>query len=106
MTARIATCHELTKNEVDLKKVRELFLTCQTSATPASLLLPWFPSPARKTGKCATSELYTLLHGYVETRRCAPELQSDAFDVLIVMTSQRSLKPLQNDIIVSCHVRL
>jgi len=78
----MTACHDLTKNETDLKKIGELFLTLQTNATPTSLLLPWFPSPARKTGKEATTELFTMLRAYVETRRRA-ELTSDAIDVLI-----------------------
>ena len=82
MTARMTTCHDLVKNEADLKKISKLFLTLQTSSTPTSLLLPWFPSPARKAGKEATTELFTMLYTYVETRRDA-ELTSDAIDVLI-----------------------
>ena len=82
MTARMTTCHDLTKNEADLKRIGELFMTLQTSATPASLLLPWFPSPARKAKKQATAEMYTILRTYVESRRSA-ELTSDAIDVLI-----------------------
>jgi len=82
MTARMTACRDLTNNEGDLKRIRELFLTLRTSATPTSLVFPWFPSQARKTGKQATTELYTLLYTYVETRRHA-ELTSDAIDVLI-----------------------
>jgi len=82
MTARMITCHDLTKNESDLKKIGELFMTLQTSATLISLLLPWFPSPARKTVKETTTELFTMLRTYVETRRDA-EPTSDAIDVLI-----------------------
>ncbi|KAF9645080.1 cytochrome P450 [Thelephora ganbajun] len=82
MTARMTTCHDLTKNEVDLKKIGDLFLTLQTSATPTSLLLPWFPSPARKAGRQATTELYTMLYGYVERRKHARPT-NDAIDVLI-----------------------
>ena len=82
MTARMTTCHDLTKNEADLKRIGELFLTLQKGATPTSLLFPWFPSPARKTGKGASTELFTMLHAYVETRRDA-EPTSDAIDVLI-----------------------
>jgi len=78
----MATCHDLTKNEADLKKIAELFMTLQTGATPTSLLLPWFPSPARRAVKQATTELFTMLYTYVETRRNA-ELTSDAIDVLI-----------------------
>ena len=82
MIARMTTCRDLTNNEADLKKIGELFMTLQTSTTPVSLLLPWFPSPARKTGKQATLEMYTTLYSYVEARRDA-EPTSDAIDVLI-----------------------
>jgi len=82
MTARVATCHDLTKNEADLWKIKDLFMTLHTSATPTSLLFPWFPSPARKTGKEATTELFMLLYTYVEIRRHA-EPTSDAIDILI-----------------------
>jgi len=82
MTARMTTCRDLAGNEADLKRIGELFLTLQTSATPTSLLFPWFPSPARKRGKEATMEMYTMLYTYVESRRYA-ELSSDAIDFLI-----------------------
>ena len=82
MTARMTTCHELTKNEADLKKIGELFMTLQTSATPTSLLLPWFPSSARKAGKWATTDMYTIICTYIETRRDA-EPTNDAIDLLI-----------------------
>jgi sterol 14-demethylase len=79
----MTTCHDLTKNEADLKKIGELFMTLQTSATPTSLILPWFPSPARMAAKWAATKLFIMLYTYVEARRRA-ELTSDAIDVLIV----------------------
>ena len=82
MTARMTTCRDLTENGADLKKIGELFMTLQTSATPVSLLFPWFPSPARKTVKQATADMYTMLYTYVETRRVT-ELTNDAIDILI-----------------------
>ena len=81
-TARMATCHDLMKNEADLKKVGELLTTINTSATPASLVLPWLPSRARRVRKQATTELYDILHTYIENRRLA-EFTSDAIDLLI-----------------------
>jgi len=83
MTARMATCRDLSKNEADLNKIREVFLILKASATPTSLLLSYFPGASRKTAKQVTSELYTLLHDYVEARRRAPEFTSDAIDILI-----------------------
>ena len=82
MTARIIACRDLAENEADLTRIGELFTTLQSSATPTSLLLPWFPSSARKAGKEATTQLFTMLYAYVETRRHA-QPTSDAIDVLI-----------------------
>jgi len=82
MTAQLIACRDLAKNEADLKRIRELITTFQTSATPASLLFPWFPSPSRKAKKDATTELFTTLYTYVEARRRA-ELTNDAMDILI-----------------------
>ena len=82
MTARMTACRDLTTNEADLKKIGELFMTIQTSTTPVSLLFPWFPSPARKAVKQATTDMHTTLSTYVETRRHA-EPTSDAIDILI-----------------------
>jgi len=82
MTARMVTCRDLAKNETDRKKIGELFMTLQANSTPVSLLLPWFPSPVRKTAKQASTDLYTTLYTYVENRRDA-ELTSDAIDVFI-----------------------
>ena len=82
MTARIVTCHELTRSETDLKKINDLFMALQTSATPAALLLAWFPSLAKRLAKEATSELFTVIYSYVEARRHA-EPTCDAIDILI-----------------------
>ena len=76
------TCNDLTKNEADLKRIGGLLLTIQTSVTPTSLVLPWFPSPARKARDQATAELFTTLYAYIEARRHA-DITSDAIDFLI-----------------------
>ncbi|KAF9789659.1 cytochrome P450 [Thelephora terrestris] len=82
MNARIATCDELTKNEVDLKKIRELLLAHHTGNTPASVLLPWLPNSARKQKKEATTRLTAMIYAYVEKRRHS-EPTGDAIDIMI-----------------------
>ena len=82
MTARISTCNDLASNEADLKKLGGQFMTLQTSVTPTSLILPWFPSPARRTVKQVNTEMFTMLYAYIETRRHA-ELTGDAIDIMI-----------------------
>ena len=83
MIARLTSCHDLTKNEADVKRIGRLLMTHQASFTPTAVLLPWFPSPARKAGKEAATELFTMLYVYVEKRRRA-EPTNDAIDIMIV----------------------
>ena len=82
MTARMAACEDLTKNEADLKRILELLSILFTSSTPTAVLLPWFPSPARKATRKATTELFNMFCTYVEARRGA-EPTSESIDVLI-----------------------
>ena len=82
LIARLTTCHDLAKNEADLKKIGELFITHQASITPAALLLSWFPSPARKANEDATTQLFAIVYAYVEKRRHA-KFTSDAIDIMI-----------------------
>ena len=82
MTARLTTCHDLTKNDADLKRVRELFTTHEKSITPGQLLFPWFPSSAKESGKKAATEMFTIICTHIERRRRGVP-GSDAIDVLI-----------------------
>ena len=82
MTARMASCKDLTNNKADLKKIEGLFMDLQKSATPISLVISWFLSPAKMNGMLATTELFTMLRTYVDNRRTA-EPSNDAIDVLI-----------------------
>ena len=78
----MTTCDSLARNDADLEKIGGLFLTIQKGATPASILLPWFPSPARKRRQAAATELFKILYTHVEKRRRA-EPGSDPIDILI-----------------------
>ena len=82
MTARMATCHDMTKNDADFKKLTELVWTITDSATPIALILPWFPSPSRVKILWADMKLALTLRNYVEARRHAEPI-GDATDILI-----------------------
>jgi hypothetical protein len=82
MTARMATCHDMTKNDADFKKLTGLIWTLLAGATPTALILPWFPSPSRVKILWADLKVFLMLRNYVEARRHA-EPTSDATDILI-----------------------
>jgi len=63
--------------------LRRLYFDIDQSTTPASVLLRWFPSPARKKKTKATLEISLLLQKYITLRREAKTPSSDPIDFLI-----------------------
>ncbi|KAJ7709077.1 cytochrome P450 [Mycena olivaceomarginata] len=83
MTVRVATCRELADDPGAVSSLSNLYWLLEKGTTPVGVLLPWFPSPARKAREKATAGLFGMLYTYVELRRNAAVPSSDAFDVLI-----------------------
>jgi len=83
LTVRIASCEELAADPRSVQKMSDLYWKLEKSATPVGLLLPWFPGTAKRDKKQATEGLYSLLSHYVDARRQAEVLNSDAIDELI-----------------------
>ncbi|KAJ7731878.1 cytochrome P450 [Mycena metata] len=83
VTVRMATCRELADDPAEVSQLFDLYSTLEKSSTAAALLLPWFPSPARKAKTKATAELFKKLCSYVEVRRNATVPSNDAIDVLL-----------------------
>lgn len=83
MTVRMATCRELSSDMDELNLLQAEYWKLEKSATPTSLLLPWFPSKAKKDKETATKNLFTMLEKYVDKRRAAEVPTADAIDLLI-----------------------
>ncbi|KAG6831123.1 hypothetical protein H0H92_012548 [Tricholoma furcatifolium] len=83
MTVRMASCAELANDVTAVTALQSEFFKLEKSATPAALLLPWFPSKGRKDKETATTNLYMMIYNYVEARKAANEPSSDAIDLLL-----------------------
>ncbi|KDR75612.1 hypothetical protein GALMADRAFT_68731 [Galerina marginata CBS 339.88] len=83
MTIRMATCQELAADQDAVDQIAKTYWALEQSATPVSLLLPWFPGPAKKARNSATTKIYKLLLKYVENRRNAAIPSTDPMDILI-----------------------
>ena len=83
MTVRLATCRELSEDHEAVAQLAEHYWNMEKSTTPVSVLLPWFPSSAKKTKAKATLGLYTLLSSYVRLRRNASTPTTDTIDALL-----------------------
>ena len=83
MTVRMVSCAELAANFKTVEEIQELYWQIEKSSTPTTLLLPWFPGPAKKRKERVTKALFTKLHDYVELRKNAAVPSSDSIDVLL-----------------------
>ncbi|KAJ7465108.1 cytochrome P450 [Mycena latifolia] len=83
LTVRMGSCHELAEDKKTVARMAELLDVVDDNSTPASLLLPWFPSPARRTKDRAIKELFTTVESYVEIRRTASVRTSETIDYLL-----------------------
>jgi hypothetical protein len=83
MTIRLGTCKELAEDKEAITQLAGHYWNLEKSTTPVSVLLPWFPGPAKKAKAKATMGLYTLLSSYVRLRRGASTPTMDSLDHLI-----------------------
>jgi hypothetical protein len=96
---RLASCRELAEDSGAVARIAQLFDNVERSATPASLLLPWLPSPARRLKQESNLQLFILIKSFVEIRQAASVRSSDAIDFLLGV----GLKP-DNVVEVELHV--
>ena len=83
MTVRMATCPELAEDKQAIENVRRHYFAMEQNSTPVSLLLPWFPGPAKVLRTKATLQLYFLIKKYVTMRRETKVPSSDPINLLI-----------------------
>lgn len=57
LTIRAAACREIADSVESCKRMEKLYWLVEKGSTPTSVLLPWFPSSARKLQKEATAEM-------------------------------------------------
>lgn len=82
MTVSMASCRELAMDIPTITEMQRHYWILEKSSTPAAVLFPWFPSPARRAKKASTKALFTIVSNYIE-RKKAPVPSSDAIDTLL-----------------------
>jgi hypothetical protein len=83
MTVRMASCRELAEDREAVARLAKLYWDLEKNTTPASVLLPWIPTPARRAKEAATMGLFMTLSQYIAIRRNAVVPSQDAVDLLI-----------------------
>ncbi|KAJ7473528.1 cytochrome P450 [Mycena latifolia] len=82
LTVRMSSCHELAEDRKAVARMEELLYATEKHSTAASLLLPWFPSSAKRSRQRASDELRAIIGSYVEERRVAMVPTNDPVDYI------------------------
>ena len=83
LTIRVGGSHPVADDSALVKRFEELYLHLENATTPTAMLLPWFPSPARKRKVQSTTELYMIMKKDVDDRVKDGKRYEDAVQVLL-----------------------
>jgi hypothetical protein len=110
LTMRTVGCNEIANDPRLQAKTLGFFETIQRSATPAGVIFPWLPTPAKLKRTYAGAALYMMFQGIVNKREKTGRREEDALQFMIdqgddvtkiISVSNQSVfslkRPLTND---------
>ncbi|KAH7917327.1 cytochrome P450 [Leucogyrophana mollusca] len=83
LSMRLATCNEFCDDPTKVKALMRIFDRLEAGSTPTSVILPWFPTPARIGRLLAGGELYKMISDVVQARKKEGRREDDPLQVLI-----------------------
>ncbi|KAI0090130.1 cytochrome P450 [Irpex rosettiformis] len=82
-TVRSLACHEIADDPLVVARLRNLYDRLDKSTTPASVLLPWLPSPSMLTKLYASKKVYDIVNGAIRARMTSGESRDDTLQMLL-----------------------
>ncbi|KAG8743134.1 hypothetical protein FRC10_000351 [Ceratobasidium sp. 414] len=82
-TIRTIGCREIADSVENCQKLEQLYWHVEKGSTATSMLLPWFPSQARKMKMAATTEIYMWLDSIIKARQKEDRRENDALQDMI-----------------------
>jgi hypothetical protein len=83
LTMRTVGCNEIA-NDLRLQaKALSFYETIEQSATPAGVIFPWLPTPAKLKRTYAGGALYMMFQGIVNERKRTGKREEDALQFMI-----------------------
>ncbi|KAF8510379.1 cytochrome P450 [Gautieria morchelliformis] len=89
VVTRLAVGNELANDPRKIETVVNTFHRLQKGLTPASLLFPWFPTPARVRSVFAGFTLYRIISKAIKSRRQTGEFHQDILQTLLDETEEQ-----------------
>ncbi|ETW77953.1 cytochrome P450 monooxygenase 90 [Heterobasidion irregulare TC 32-1] len=82
-TVRCLTCAEIANDPVVVARLKELYDRVDRGTTPATVLFPWFPSPAMIMKFRATKEIYDIVVATIKVRKESGVSRNDSLQMLL-----------------------
>ncbi|KAB8346184.1 hypothetical protein FH972_023230 [Carpinus fangiana] len=83
LTIRLVACREIAESPAQLDKSLSLLQAIEASSTPASVIAPWAPVPAKITRFLSGAKLYMMFKELVDARHATGTREEDAMQELI-----------------------
>lgn len=83
LTMRTVGCNEIADNPTLLAKTLSFFETIEKSGTPAGVIFPWLPTPAKLKRTYAGASLYMIFQRIVNERKRTGKRDDDALQFMI-----------------------
>lgn len=80
---RTVGCNEIADNPILLAKTLSYFETIEQSGTPAGVIFPWLPTPAKLKRIYAGGSLYMMFQRIVNERKKTGKRDDDALQFMI-----------------------
>lgn len=77
------TCKEIADDPVLVARLKVLYDRLDTGTTPATVLLPWLPTPAMIKKLWATKEIYDIVVRAIDARQRSGIYQYDTLQMLL-----------------------
>lgn len=82
-TIRSLTCSEIADDAAVVARLKTLYDTLDTGTTPATVLVPWLPTPAMIKKLWATKEIYDIVVRAINAREQSGIARNDTLQMLL-----------------------
>ncbi|KAG6884385.1 hypothetical protein C0993_011677 [Termitomyces sp. T159_Od127] len=82
-TLRSLSCSEISDDPDTVGRLRKLYDTLDNGTTPATVLLPWLPTPAMIKKLWATKEIYDIVNKAIQEREKSGISRNDTLQMLL-----------------------
>ncbi len=83
LTVRTLSCAEISDDPCVVSRLKKLYDTLDEGTTPATVLLPWLPTPAMLRKLWATKEIYDIIVAAIAAREQSGVSRNDTLQMLL-----------------------